>query len=69
MEIDIREIEDKDYPAVASLMINELGNNNLNDDYGDSAVLFFNRVKKDETYKTTFIRHRQRQKYSIRRIE
>jgi predicted N-acetyltransferase YhbS len=49
MDIVIREIEEKDYPAVTALLINELWNNKFNDDY---IVPFFNKVKNDESYKT-----------------
>lgn len=49
MDIVIREIEEKDYPAVTALLINELWNNKINGDY---VVPFFNKVKNDENYKT-----------------
>lgn len=49
MDIVIREIEEKDYPAVTALLINELANNKI---YSDYVVPFFNKVKNDENYKT-----------------
>ncbi len=53
MDIVIREIEEKDYPAVTTLFINEiLGNNKTIDDYSDYVVLFFNTIKNDKNYKT-----------------
>lgn len=49
MDIVIREIEEKDYPAVRSLIINELTNKKSN---GDSVAPFFSKTKNDEHYKT-----------------
>ena len=51
MDIVIREIEEKDYPAVTVLLVNELWNGKIADDY---IVPFFNKVKNDENY-TTFV--------------
>jgi len=53
MDIFIREIEEKDYPAITTLFVNEiLGNNNSYDDYSDSVVLFFSKIREDKKYKT-----------------
>lgn len=49
MDIVIREIEEKDYPDVASLLINELWNNKIGGDYVAS---FFNKARNDEHYIT-----------------
>jgi len=49
MDIVIREIEEKDFPAVTSILINELWNNKFSGDY---VVPYFNKVKNDDNYKT-----------------
>jgi predicted N-acetyltransferase YhbS len=49
MDIVIREIEEKDYPAVTELLIEELWDSKFNEDY---VVPFFEKVKADENYKT-----------------
>lgn len=49
MDVVIREIEEKDYPAVTALLINELWNNKFNGDY---VIPYFNKVKNDDNYKT-----------------
>ncbi|MCL2408736.1 MAG: GNAT family N-acetyltransferase [Oscillospiraceae bacterium] len=49
MDIEIREIEERDYPAVTALLVNELWANKISD---DNVVPFFNSVKNDENYKT-----------------
>ena len=47
MDIVIREIKEKDYPAVTKLLINELWDNKINDDH---VVPFFSKVKNNENY-------------------
>jgi len=49
MGIIIREIEEKDYPEVTELLVNELWNNKVNGDY---VIPFFDRVKNDRDYIT-----------------
>jgi len=49
MDIVIREIEEKDYPEVTALLVDELWNNKNN---GDNIALFFNKVENDENYIT-----------------
>jgi predicted N-acetyltransferase YhbS len=49
MDIVIREIEEKDYPEVTEILINELANNRS---YADHVVPFFNKVKNDENHIT-----------------
>lgn len=49
MDIAIREIEKKDYPAVEALLVNDLWDNKFS---GDNIVPFFNKVKNDESYKS-----------------
>lgn len=49
MEIEIREIEERDYQAVTALLVNYLWENHFNGDY---VVPFFDKVKNDENYKT-----------------
>ena len=49
MDIVIREIEEKDYPEVTALLVDELWNNKNN---GDNITLFFNKVENDENYIT-----------------
>lgn len=49
MDIVIREIEERDYPAVTALLVNELGDNKFS---GDCVVQFFNKVKDNEDYIT-----------------
>lgn len=49
MDIIIREIEKRDYPAASALLVNDLWNNKIND---DNVILFFDKVKNDENYKT-----------------
>ena len=48
-EIKIRKIEEKDYPAVKALFVNELCNNTTN---GDNVISFFDKTKNDDTYIT-----------------
>ena len=49
MEIFIREIEEKDYPALLSLWNNELGNKNVT---AENIAPHYDRVKNDDHYKT-----------------
>lgn len=49
MEVIIREIEERDYPEVTLLLVNDLVNNKLSGDY---IVPFLNKVKNDESYKS-----------------
>ncbi len=49
MDIVIREIEEKDYPAVTAILVNDLWNNKIS---GENAAIFFDKVKNDENYKT-----------------
>ena len=49
MDIIIREIEEKDYPAVASLLTNELWDGKINDEH---VVPFFNKTKDSANYVT-----------------
>ncbi|MGI6746502.1 MAG: GNAT family N-acetyltransferase [Acutalibacteraceae bacterium] len=48
MEINIREIDENDYHGVLSIGNKELGCNHSIEDY----KIYYNRVKKDERYKT-----------------
>ena len=49
MEIEIREIEEKDYPAATALLVNELFDNKFNGDY---VAPFFNKTKHNKNYIT-----------------
>jgi predicted N-acetyltransferase YhbS len=49
MDIIIREIEEKDYPALLLLLNNEIGNRYVT---VDNIAPHYNRVKDDERYKT-----------------
>jgi len=49
MEIFVREIEEKDYPAILSLWNNELGNENVT---AENIAPHYNRVKNNDSYKT-----------------
>jgi len=48
MDIVIRELEEKDYPEAAALLVHDLWNNKIN---GDHVITFFNKVKNEENYK------------------
>lgn len=48
-EIFIREVEEKDYPALLSLWNNELGNRNVT---AENIAPHYDRVKNDDRYKT-----------------
>jgi predicted N-acetyltransferase YhbS len=49
MDILIRVIEEKDYPAITALLVNDLWNRKIS---GDNVAAFFNKVKNDESYIT-----------------
>jgi ribosomal protein S18 acetylase RimI-like enzyme len=49
MDVAIRRIEEKDYPAVAALLVNELWDNRYSGDY---VAPFFNKIKNNEDYVT-----------------
>ena len=49
MEIFVREIEEKGYPAILSLWNNELGNKNVT---AENIAPHYDRVKNDDRYKT-----------------
>ena len=49
MDVVIREIEEKDYPAVTALLVDDLWENKF---AGDHVVPFFYKAKNDENYRT-----------------
>lgn len=53
MDVVIREIEEKDYPAVTSLFSNEImGKHDADSNYKEPVALFFDKVKNDDQYAT-----------------